>query len=81
MVKLLQIIKPKIICTLGKFAAWSLLGHQQPISRMRGNFFEFHGIAVLPTFHPAYLLRNPRDKKLVWEDMKKIMKFLKNNEV
>lgn len=70
----IQIIKPKVICTLGKFASQTLLKTETPISALRGKFREYEGIKVMPTFHPAYLLRNPADKKLVWEDMKKIKK-------
>ena len=70
------LIRPKIICALGKFAAQTLLRTEEPISRLRGKFFDYHGIKLMPTFHPAYLLRNPADKKLVWEDMQKIMKEL-----
>lgn len=73
----LEIIKPKVICALGKFAAQSLLQTQIPITRLRGKFQSYHNIKVMPTFHPAYLLRNPSDKKLVWEDMKKIRDCLK----
>ncbi len=72
----IQIIQPEIICALGKFAAQTLLHTEDPISRLRGRFFERDGVRILPTFHPAYLLRNPADKKLVWEDMQKIMKEL-----
>ena len=72
----IEIIRPKVICALGKFAAQTLLQSEQPISRLRGRFFEIHNTRVIPTFHPAYLLRNPADKKLVWEDMQKIMKEL-----
>ena len=72
----IQIIRPKIICALGKFAAQAVLNTQEPISRLRGRFFEMDGTRVMPTFHPAYLLRNPDDKKLVWNDMKMIMKEL-----
>lgn len=72
-----EMIKPRVICTLGKFASQTLLGTETPISALRGNFREYHGIKVMPTFHPAYLLRNPDDKKLVWQDMKKVMKKLK----
>ena len=75
--KQLEIIQPDIICALGKFAAQTLLKTEEPISRLRGRFFDWKGIKILPTFHPAYLLRNPSDKKLVWEDMQKIMKELK----
>jgi DNA polymerase len=69
-------INPKVICTLGKFASQTLLNTETPISALRGKFAEYNGIKVMPTFHPAYLLRNPNDKKLVWDDMKKIMKEL-----
>jgi DNA polymerase len=72
----IAIIRPKIVCALGKYAAQTVLQSEEPISRMRGRFFEAHGVRVMPTFHPAYLLRNPADKKLVWEDMQKIMKEL-----
>ncbi len=77
LLELLKIIKPKVICALGKFAAHAVLNdYSQPISKLRGVFHDFDGIKFLATFHPAYLLRNPGDKKLVWEDMKKIMAFL-----
>ncbi len=69
----IRIIRPKIICALGKFAAQTILASDQPISRLRGRFHDWNGLKVMPTFHPAYLLRNPVDKKLVWEDMQKIM--------
>ena len=72
----IEIIRPKIICALGKFAAQTLLNSEEPISRLRGRFFDAYGARVMPTFHPAYLLRNPADKKLVWEDAQKIMKEL-----
>lgn len=71
-----EMINPKAICTLGKFATQTLLRTERPISSLRGIFQEYNGIPVMPTFHPAYLLRNPQDKKLVWEDMKKVMKCL-----
>ncbi len=74
--KQIDIIKPKVICALGKFASQTLLRTEATISNLRGNFKEYNGIKLMPTFHPAYLLRNPNDKKLVWEDMKKIMKEL-----
>lgn len=66
----LQAIKPKLICALGSFAAQILLRTKEPISKLRGRFFHYQGIPVLPTYHPAYLLRNPHEKKTVWEDMK-----------
>lgn len=74
--KQIEIIQPKILCALGKFAAQTLLGTEEPISRLRGRFFDYQGIPLMPTYHPAYLLRNPADKKAVWEDMQRIMKEL-----
>lgn len=76
LIKQLEIIKPKIICALGKFAAQTLLRTNEPITQLRGKFYDYHGIRLMPTFHPAYLLRNPQDKRLVWEDMKKIKREL-----
>jgi len=73
----IEAIKPKVICTLGKFASQTLLRTQEPISSLRGNWREYHGTKVMPTFHPAYLLRNPPDKRLVWADMKKVLKELR----
>jgi uracil-DNA glycosylase len=69
----LDVIKPKLICTLGKFAAQTLLKTKERISSLRGNVYEYHGIKLIPTFHPAYLLRNPADKKLCWADIQKLM--------
>ena len=76
----IEMIQPKVICTLGKFASQTLLKTETPISALRGNFYEYEGIKVMPTFHPAYLLRNPDDKKLVWSDMKKIKAVLGSND-
>lgn len=73
----IDVIRPKVICALGKFAAQTLLRTEAPISRLRGRFHEWNGLKVMPTFHPAYLLRNPADKKLVWEDVQQIMRELK----
>ncbi len=73
LLKEIDIIQPKIICTLGSPATKALLGDHVQISRARGVFAGFNGIAVMPTYHPAYLLRNPAEKRTVWEDMKKIM--------
>ncbi len=78
----IEIIEPKVICALGTFAAQVLLGVDTPISKLRGKFYDYHNVKFMPTYHPAYLLRNPGGKKPVWEDMKKIMKELgiKNND-
>lgn len=72
--KQLQIISPETICTLGAFAAKTLLNTDVPISLLRGRFHEYQAIKLMPTYHPAYLLRNPSAKKQVWEDVQMIMK-------
>ncbi|UCD33980.1 MAG: uracil-DNA glycosylase [Desulfobacterales bacterium] len=69
-------IHPDFICTLGSFAAQTLLETKEPISKLRGIFYDYMGIKVMPTYHPAFLLRNPDKKRSVWEDMKKLMKAL-----
>jgi DNA polymerase len=74
--KQIEIVQPKIICTLGSIATQAFLGPQSRISHIRGHFQEMPNYLLMPTYHPAYLLRNPPAKKLVWEDMKKIMKKL-----
>ena len=76
--KQIAIIQPKIICALGKFAAQTLLRTETPISKLRGKWNHYEGVKLMPTFHPAYLLRNPDDKKLCWEDMKMIREELRN---
>ena len=73
----IDVIKPKVIVTLGKFAAQTLLRTEDPISKLRGRMFEYHGAKLIPTFHPAYLLRNPSSKREVWEDMKLVRKILR----
>jgi len=69
----LAVIRPELIVTLGKFAAQTLLRDQTPISRLRGHWGEYEGIPLMPTYHPAFLLRNPAAKREVWEDMKLVM--------
>ena len=69
-------IKPKVIVALGKFGAQTLLRTLDPISRLRGRVFDFRGAKLIPTFHPAYLLRNPPAKREVWEDMKLVRQLL-----
>jgi DNA polymerase len=68
-----QLIKPRVIVTLGKFALQSLLERSYSITAARGHWLEYEGIKVMPTFHPAYLLRTPSAKKEVWADMKLVM--------
>jgi uracil-DNA glycosylase len=63
-------IRPRVIVALGKFAAHWVLKTAEPITRLRGRMGEYKGIPVMPTYHPAYLLRTPSAKKEVWEDMK-----------
>jgi DNA polymerase len=72
----IDLIQPKVIVTLGKFAAQCLLRSEEPISRLRGRLFDYRGAKLIPTFHPAYLLRNPSSKREVWEDMKVVKKLL-----
>jgi DNA polymerase len=67
-------IQPDFIIALGAVAAQTLLGTTTPISRLRGRFHEYKGAKVVPTYHPAYLLRNPDKKRDVWEDMKMLIK-------
>lgn len=77
--KQLSLLQPKLICALGTFAAQALLDTQEPIGRLRGRRFEYRGIPVIPTFHPAALLYHPQNKRPVWEDMKQIAKLLSIN--
>jgi DNA polymerase len=75
--KQLAIVRPEVICTLGRIAAQSLLGREFKITQERGKWFSFKGIPLMPTFHPAYILRIPSEerplKRQVWEDVQKIM--------
>jgi DNA polymerase len=73
LLKQLAAIKPRVICALGTFAAHTLLRTDVPITLLRGRFHAYHGIRLMPTYHPAYLLRNPGAKKQVWDDMQMIM--------
>lgn len=72
----IELIAPEVIVALGKFAAQTLLRTTTPITRLRGTWHDYHGIRVMPTFHPAYLLRNPAEKRQVWEDVKQVMDVL-----
>ena len=71
----LRAVQPKVVVALGKFAAQTLLRDTTPITKMRGNWREYEGIKLMPTFHPAYLLRQPAEKKKAWEDLQQVMKF------
>jgi len=72
----IRLISPRVIVTLGTFAAQAILGTDEPIGRLRGHFRSAHGVRVMPTYHPAFLLRSPERKKDVWEDMKLVRDFL-----
>ncbi len=72
----IDVIKPRVIVVLGATAAHNLLQIKTPISKLRGEFHEYFGVKVMPTFHPAYLLRDPHKKRDVWDDMKKVRDFL-----
>jgi uracil-DNA glycosylase family 4 len=76
LVRQLALIGPKAIVALGTFAAQTLLKTRTPITRLRGVWADYHGIPLMPTFHPAYLLRNPAEKRLVWEDIQQVMRAL-----
>jgi len=68
-----EIIAPEVIVALGSVAAKAILGTEQPIGRLRNRFHDYRGIPVMPTYHPAYLLRNPAEKRKVWEDIQLVM--------
>ena len=76
----LAIIQPKVICTLGAIATKALLGPHISIMKIRGSLREFNGIPLIPTLHPAYLLRNPPAKKFAWEDLKKVKRLLETGD-
>jgi DNA polymerase len=69
----IELVQPKVIVTLGKFALQSMSGRAYAISAARGQWTDYDGIKVMPTYHPAYLLRTPSAKKDVWQDMKQVM--------
>ena len=78
----IDIIAPKIIITLGRIALQTLMNNDKvKITAARGTFFEYKGIPVMPTFHPAYLLRNPKDKWLTWADVQKVMERMNRGNI
>jgi DNA polymerase len=72
----IEAVGPKVIVALGKFAAHTLLRSEVPITRLRGQWGEYQGVRLMPTFHPAYLLRSPQEKGKAWEDLKLVMSAL-----
>jgi len=77
----LALLNPVVIIALGRFAAQTLLGVQTPVSRLRGQWHSYNGVALMATFHPAYLLRSPLEKKQVWEDMIMVKQRLESTTV
>ena len=69
----IELIAPKMICTLGRPASNTLLKTNKSMGEMRGRWFDYCGIPVLPTYHPAYLLRSPGQKRAAWQDLKKLI--------
>ncbi|MBW2029049.1 MAG: uracil-DNA glycosylase [Deltaproteobacteria bacterium] len=74
--KQIALLRPRVICTLGRIAAQALLGKKFQITMERGKWYTLDGIPLMPTYHPAYLLRNPSAKRQVWEDVKKVIKHM-----
>jgi len=76
----LACIQPEFICALGKFAAQTLLDSQTPITALRGRVFPYGNSRLMPTFHPAYLLRNPGKKREVWADVQQLMQAMEREQ-
>jgi uracil-DNA glycosylase family 4 len=75
----IAVVRPKVVVVLGNTATQNLLNTKVGISKLRGNFHDYFGVKVMPTFHPAYLLRDPHKKREVWEDMKKVREYLNSH--
>lgn len=73
----IKLLRPSLICTLGLIAAQSVLGHNEPLSKLRGRIHEKNGIKVVVTYHPAFLLRFPNRKREAWEDLKMLQSLYK----
>ena len=80
MFRQIESIRPRVICCLGAVAAQTVLGTKTAVGKLRGRFHDYHGIQVMPTWHPAYLLRNPNAKRDVWDDVKKIRALLDESD-
>jgi len=81
LIRQLELVKPKVICALGGHAAKTLLKSDESTGRLRGKWHFYHGIPLRVTYHPAYLLRSPGEKKKTWEDIQEIMKVLRGEFV
>ena len=75
LIQQIELIKPTVICTLGRFAAQTLLQSSDSMGRLRGRIFDYHGVQLVPTYHPAALLRNEQWKRPTWEDLKLVRKL------
>ena len=76
LIREIAVVRPKVIVVLGNTACQNLLDTKVGITKLRGNFQDYYGVKVMPTFHPAYLLRDPSKKRETWEDMKKVRDYL-----
>jgi DNA polymerase len=81
LIRQLAAIRPQMIVALGRFAIQTLLQSKAPISKLRGTWQQYQGIPLMPTYHPAYLLRNPNGKREVWADMKLVVERLRESEL
>jgi uracil-DNA glycosylase family 4 len=80
LIKQIESIRPAVIVTLGAVATNHLLKTNAPITKLRGNWQKFQNIKVMPTFHPSYLLRSPRERHKTWDDMQQVMEYLAAHE-
>jgi len=80
LIKQIESIQPQVIVTLGKIATNNLLDINEPITKIRGQWRKFKGIKVMPTFHPSYLQRFPKERKKTWQDMQQVMEYLATHE-
>jgi DNA polymerase len=81
LIRQVELIRPKVICALGRHAASTLLKTDEPTGRLRGKWHFYRGIPLRVTYHPAYLLRNPSEKRAVWDDIRHVMRMLRGEEV
>jgi len=78
--KQIDSIRPLVIVTLGRIATQNLLDTREPITKLRGTWQKFHGVRVMPTFHPSYLNRFPKERHKTWKDMQQVMEYLATHE-
>jgi len=80
LIKQIESIRPQVIVTLGRVATHNLLKTATPLTKLRGEWQKFQGIKVMPTFHPSYLLRFPKERHKTWDDMQRVMEYLAAHE-